>query len=102
MNTLTCEEQLTIARYLTEPRSRIDTVFTYAIYFVPSLLFGLYGIWKSDFLAVTVGYVVLFGLVVYLISYQRRTAPQFRSALRKLVKNSHAINTGTTGLVAGN
>jgi hypothetical protein len=87
MHKLTREEQMTIARYLNESRSRLDAFFTYAIYFVPSLLFGLYGMLKADFVAVAVGYIVLVGLVVYLLLYQRRSAPLFRSAIRKLVEN---------------
>jgi hypothetical protein len=92
MHNLTREEKLTLTRYLTEPRRRIDTFFAYAIYFVPSLLFGLYGMLETDFLAVAVGYVVLFGLVLYLISYQRRATPLLRSAVGKLVENCGAAN----------
>jgi hypothetical protein len=58
---LTPEEQSTILSYLNE-RGRADTFFSYAIYFVPSLL-GLYGVWKADFAVVAVGYAVLFGLI---------------------------------------
>jgi len=90
MHKLTAEEQSTISRYLSGSRSRLDTFFTYAIYFVPSLLFGLYGMLKADFLAVAIAYVVLFGLVVYLILHQRRSAPLFESAIRKLVENCSA------------
>jgi uncharacterized iron-regulated membrane protein len=57
---------------------------------VPSLLFGLYGVWKADFAAVAVGYAVPFGLIVYLIWQQRRARPVFRSAPRKLVENPAA------------
>jgi hypothetical protein len=91
MHTLTREEQRAITRYLTDPRGRIDTFFDYGIYFVPSLLFGLYGMWREDFIAVAVGYVVLFGLVAYLISYNRQSAPLLRSAVQKLVENCAAI-----------
>jgi hypothetical protein len=88
---LTYDERMTIARYLTEPRGRADTFFSYATYFVPSVLFALYGMIKTDLLAVAVGYVVLIGLVIYLISYQRRTGKHFRSALRKLVEDDDPI-----------
>ena len=91
MYNLTREEQLTIARYLTEPHSRIDGFLYYTIYFVPSLMFALYGMWKADFVEVVLGYVVLLVLVIYLISYQRRRAPLFRSALQKLVAASEEI-----------
>ena len=93
METLTREERLVVTRCLTEPRSRLDTVFTYAIYFVPSVLFGIYGILKADFLAVALGYLVLLGLMFYLISYQRRSAPLLRSALLKLVEEAGAMRT---------
>jgi hypothetical protein len=92
MHNLTREEQRTISRYLSESRGRIDTFFTYAIYFVPSLAFGLYGMLKADFLAVAMGYVALVGLVIYLIVYQRRSAPLFRSAIRKLVESGGATD----------
>jgi hypothetical protein len=85
IQTLTREEQLAVARYVTDPRGRVDTFFSYAIYFVPSLLFGLYGIWKADVVAVSVSYAVLFVLVFYLISYNRRSAP-----LLKLVEDRGA------------
>jgi hypothetical protein len=45
---------------------------------------------KADFFAVAIAYVVLFGLVVYLILHQRRSAPLFESAIRKLVENCSA------------
>ncbi|HXC27310.1 MAG TPA: hypothetical protein VNV38_05085 [Stellaceae bacterium] len=62
----------------------------YAIYFVPSLVFGLYGIWKADLAAVALAYVVLLGLVAYLIRSQGRANPIFRSAIRKLIENAGA------------
>jgi cytosine/uracil/thiamine/allantoin permease len=95
MEQLTPLERSTISRYLADSRGTADAFFSYAIYFVPSLLFGLYGMWKLDVIAVAVAYVVLFGLVVYLILHQRRSAPLFRSAIRKLVENN-----GATGEVA--
>lgn len=88
MNILTPEEQSTISRFLTEPRGTLDRFLQYAIYFVPSLAFGLYGIWKADFVAVALAYAVLLGLVAYLIRHQGRANPVFRSAIRKLIENA--------------
>ena len=101
MQNLTRDEQLTIARYLTEPHGWVDTWFRYVIYFVPSLLFGLYGMLKGDFAAVAVGYIVLFGLVVYLISYQRKSGPLFRSALRKLMEGCRATTDAAAKPASG-
>jgi hypothetical protein len=90
MHNLTPEEQFKISSFLADPRSRTDIFLQYAIYFVPSLLFGAYGMWKGDFGAVAVAYAVLLGLVVYLILRQARSNPLFRSAIRKLVDNCSA------------
>jgi hypothetical protein len=97
MHNLTPEEQSTISRYLTDRRSRTDIFFQYAIYFVPSLLFGLYGMWKGDIGAMAVAYVVLVGLVVYLIQQQARTNPSFRSAIGKLGENSGPTSQAAAG-----
>ena len=88
MQNLTPEEQATISRYLADRRSRADIFLHSAIYFVPSLLFGLYGMWKGDIGAMALAYVVLVGLVVYLILQQARTSLIWRSVIRKLVKAS--------------
>jgi hypothetical protein len=87
---LTPEERSTLARFLTERTGRLDIFFTYAIYFVPSLLFGCYGMWRGDFAAVAIGYVVMVGLVFYLIARQGRSNPIFRSAIRKLLNEDIA------------
>ena len=97
MEQLTPQERSAISRYLADSRGTADAFFSYAIYFVPSLLFGFYGMWKLDVVAVAVAYVVLFGLVVYLILHQRRSAPLFRSAIRKLVENSGATSDAAAG-----
>jgi len=46
--------------------------------------------WKGDLGAMAVAYVVLLGLVAYLIQHQTRSNPLFRSAIRKLVDNCGA------------
>jgi cytosine/uracil/thiamine/allantoin permease len=97
MEQLTPQERSTISRYLEDSRGAADAFFSYAIYFVPSLMFGLYGMWKLDVIAVAVAYVVLFGLVVYLILQQRRSAPLFRSALRKLAENGGLTSEAAPG-----
>jgi len=86
MHNLTVEEQRTISRYLADSRGPLEFFLQYAIYFVPSLVFALYGIWKADFVAVTLAYAVLFGLVLYLLNRQARANPIFRSAIAKLVE----------------
>jgi len=85
MPNLTPEEKAMLTRFVSGGERRVDVLFQYAIYFVPSLIFGLYGIWKADLVAVTLAYVVLFGLVVYLIMRQGRSNPVFRSAIGKLL-----------------
>jgi len=90
VNDLTSEERSTLSRFLAERTGRLDIFFTYAIYFVPSLLFGCYGMWRGDFAAVAIGYVVMVGLVVYLIARQGRSNPIFRSAIRKLLDQGSA------------
>ena len=87
MQSLTPEEQSAIAPYLTDSRSRFEFFFQYAIYFVPSLVFGLYGMWKGDMGAMAVAYVVLVCLIAYLILYQARGRSLLRSAIGKLVEN---------------
>jgi len=96
MHNLTPEEQRTIARYLAESRGLFESFLQYAIYFVPSLVFALYGIWKADFVAVTLAYAVLFGLVVYLLNRQARANPIFRSAIGKLVESGDAVSAAAT------
>ena len=91
MHNLTAEERSTISRYLADPRGRTEIFLQCAIYFVPSLLFGLYGLWEGDLGALVVAYVVLLGLVAYLIQRQLRANPLFRSAIRKLVDNCGAL-----------
>ena len=86
MHNLTLQEQSAITRYLSDPRSRSEILFQYAIYFIPSLLFGLYGFWKGDLDPMAVAYVVLVGLIVYMIQHQSRTNRVFRSAISKLVE----------------
>jgi hypothetical protein len=93
MNILSPEEQATISRFLTERTGRLDIFFTYAIYFVPSLLFGFYGMWRGDMGAMATGYVVMVGLVAYLILRQGRSNPIFRSAIRKLIEAADAPST---------
>lgn len=90
MHNLTAEEQATISRFLTDSRSRLDIFFQYAIYFVPSLLFGFYGMWRDDLGAIAVGYLVLLGLVGYQIWRQGRSNPLFRSAIVKLLESRAA------------
>jgi hypothetical protein len=48
--------------------------------------------WKGDIGAMAVAYVVLVGLVVYLIQQQARTNPIFRSAIGKLVENCSGMD----------
>ena len=87
MHNLTPEEQSTISRFLTDRQSPLEFFLHYAIYFVPSLLFGFYGMWRGDLGAMAVGYLVLIGLVTYLVLRQGRSNPIFRSAIRKLIEN---------------
>ncbi len=89
MAELTPEERSTITRYLArQPRGRLDYVSSYAVYFVPSILFALYGVWKNDLIAVTFAYAVLLIAVAYIIGYQTRSSGLFYSAIKKLADNA--------------
>ena len=95
MEQLTSEEQSTIRRYLARPpRGRLDYFSGFAIYLVPSFLFAIYGIWKSDFVAVALAYLVLLIAIVYIIGYQTRSSGLFYSAIKKLAEGP-GESTGT-------
>jgi hypothetical protein len=86
---LTPEEQSTITRYLTRPpRGRLDYFSGYTAYIVPSFLFALYGVWKTDFVAVAFAYLALLIMIVYIIFYQASSSGIFYSAIKKLAENS--------------
>jgi hypothetical protein len=93
MNILSVEEQAAISRFLVERTGRLDIFFTYAIYFVPSLLFGFYGMRRGDFGAMAIGYLAMVGLVAYLVLRQGRSNPVFRSAIRKLIEAADTANS---------
>jgi hypothetical protein len=89
MEQLTPEERSTILRYLARPpRGRFDYFFAFAVYLIPSFLFALYGVWRSDFVAVAVAYLVLLIAIVYIIGYQTRSSRPFYSAIKKLVEHA--------------
>ena len=91
MEQLTSKERSTIERYLARPpRGRLDYFSSFAVYIVPSFLFALYGLWKSDFVAVGMAYLVLLIAIAYIIAYQSRSSGLFYSAINKLAKNSSA------------
>jgi hypothetical protein len=85
MEQLTPEERSTITRYLARPpRGRFDYFVAYAIYLIPSFVFAIYGIWKNDFIAVAVAYLVLLIAILYIIGYQTRSSGLFYAAIKKL------------------
>jgi hypothetical protein len=91
MEELTPEEHSTIARYLAKPpRGRLDYLFASVTYLIPSFLFAIYGMWKTDFIAIGFAYLVLLIAMIYILTYQSQSALVFHSAIGKLMKNASA------------
>lgn len=58
-------------------------LFDYAVYVMPSILFAGYGLWREDFAAILVAYVVLLLMVIIYLNHAHSYSKSLRSALIK-------------------
>lgn len=78
----TKEERELIARYLmSAPRG--NSFFDYGVYILPSVLFGTYGLWVNDLIALFIGYLALFIVVVLYLNQQQHHQKMFYSVIEK-------------------
>jgi hypothetical protein len=101
MEQLNRAEKVVLARYLQTPRTRIDSLFSFGTYIFPSLVFAIYGILKMDFAAVAVAYLALLIAAILYLSYQRRNAVTFHSALTKLAARMDELEPRVGGTDEG-
>ena len=101
MEELNREEKAVLARYLQASRTRLDSFFAFGTYIFPSLVFAIYGILKMDFAAVAVAYLALLIAAILYLSYQRRNAVTFHSALTKLAARMDELEPRVGGTDEG-
>lgn len=86
----TKEERALIARYLiSAPRG--NSLFDYGVYILPSVLFGAYGLWVHDLIALFIGYLALFIVVVLYLNQQQRHQKLFYSVMEKYEARVRAV-----------
>lgn len=86
----TNEERELIARYLiSAPRASV--LFDYGVYVLPSVFFGVYGLWAQDLIALFIGYLSLLIVVVLYLNHQQRHQKLFYSVMEKYEARVRAI-----------
>lgn len=63
----------------------------YGAYVLPSALFAAYGVWRKDFAAAFVAYVVLLVVVLLYLGWVRDASKTLRSALEKYEARTGAL-----------
>ena len=63
----------------------------YGAYLLPSVLFAAYGVWRKDFVAALVAYVVLLVVVLLYIGWVRGASKTLCSALEKYEARTGAL-----------
>lgn len=63
----------------------------YGAYLLPSVLFAAYGVWRKDFVAALVAYVVLLVVVLLYIGWVHGASKALRSALEKYEARTGAL-----------
>lgn len=80
---LTRAEKDAISRYLAMDQRPSRFWWDFSPYLVPPLLFAAYGLWKAEFLAMTVAFGVLLFLALWYLSYHANTSKHIHSAVHK-------------------
>jgi len=101
MENLNREETAVLARYLQTSRTKLDSLFSFGTYIFPSLVFAIYGILRMDFAAVAVAYLALLIAAILYLSYQRRNAVTFHSAVTKLAARMDELERRDEGSAEG-
>jgi len=82
-NVLTDEERRVIHRILTREPNKKESIFSYGVYILPSLIFAAYGLWKHDYIAILAAYLALFIVAVMYLSYVHDSGRVLYSAVKK-------------------
>ena len=84
-------EKRAVSSFL-RPRSRgWERGMFYGAYVLPSVLFAAYGVWRKDFVAAFVAYVVLLVVVLLYLGWVRDASKTLRSALEKYEARTGAL-----------
>lgn len=88
---LTEAEKRTVASFL-RPRSRgWERAMSYGAYILPSVFFAAYSVWRKDFAAALVAYVVLLVVVLLYLGWVREANEKLRSAVEKYEARTGAL-----------
>ena len=77
------KEKQIINRILLRPPGKMQILYDYGIYLLPSIVFVIYGIWNKDLIAVVVSYGVLAIIVIIYLSYTREDGKHLYSVIKK-------------------
>lgn len=83
MEILDKNEKEAVIRMINQKPGLLVSFFEHSVYILPSLVMALYGLVKQDFLATSIAYGVLLGIVVFYLAYSEKYSRNLRSALEK-------------------
>ena len=87
----TDDEKAAVAYLLHRKPTKKETIYDYAIYVVPSLVFAVHSLWSHDFFAALVAYGSLLFVVIWYLSHSGKVSGPLHSALQKYEKHSNKL-----------